>query len=424
MSIKRPALTRSLVFETVTWLGILVFLAWSVRLAFLEGYLYELPKNFDGDFTRTAELGSPEWFTGAGLFYGPIFVLEYRYIFAPQILFPVDFARLDYVLFGLAFVCVWLALFGAHRPKLALLALAAWLGHHMSVEAFANTAHLEVVELALISVALLLAVRGASTAAGVSLGLAIATKTLPGMFVPYLAITRQWRMLAGALISAAVLFFVVCWVQGVSPIDGMYSLIYQRGNLTKLEFSEYEYTPRAEIARMLAGDGGTPTPEQARLAIAIHWVLGISTAAFAAWVLSRARTSPPRFGLIFGLVGAVMLVIAPSAHAPYYVFLLPAWTAILAGLVGRPTGRGTLALWSALVIGYVFTGFDQPFFLSQRLFGFGIVVPQHWLAWHLPTVGLALTIAALSALLLAPESEAKPATEIAYPSRAVSESLA
>src|SRR5207302_10974507 len=102
-----------------------------------------------------------------------------------------------------------------------------------------------------------------------------------------------------------------------------------------------------------------------------------------------------RYGLLFGLHAVVMLVVAPSAHAPYYIFLLPAWTAILAALVGRPLSLRASGLWLALGLGYMFTGFDQPFFLSQRLFGFGIVVPQHWLAWHLPSLGLALTMIAL-----------------------------
>ena len=52
---------------------------------------------------------------------------------------------------------------------------------------------------------------------------------------------------------------------------------------------------------------------------------------------------------------------------------------------------------------YYLTGFDQPFFLVQRLFGFGIVVPEHWLAWHLPTLGLLLTLITLTVLLLSHE---------------------
>jgi hypothetical protein len=103
---------------------------------------------------------------------------------------------------------------------------------------------------------------------------------------------------------------------------------------------------------------------------------------------------------MFGLVAVVMLVMAPSAHAPYYVFLLLAWTAILAALLVNPLSIRIAGCWLALILGYTFTGFDQPFFLAQRLFGFGIAVPEHWLAWHLPALGLVLTLAALAVLLL------------------------
>ncbi len=383
-----------------SWLIPIVFLAWAGRLVFLEGYVYEIPGDFVGDFTRTAMLGAPTWWTGAGLFYGPIFVLEFKFLVEPRIMSNADFARLDFVLFGVAFVCVWLALVGAHRPRLAMFVLAAWLANHMSVEAFANTAHLEILELALIAAGLLLVVRGYAFAAGGALGLAIATKVLPGVFLPYLALTRRWKLLVGAVICAAVPFLAVCWLQGISPVEGLYALVYQGGNLTKLEYSEYEYTPRAEIARMLAGEAGTLSAEQAQLAISLHWLIAIATALFAAWVLHRSPIGESTYGLMFGVVAVVMLVAAPSAHASYYVFLLPAWTAILADLLRRPFSRGASGLWAALIVAYTFTGFDQPFFLSQRLLGFGVVVPQHWLAWHLPSLGLLLTLTLLAALLL------------------------
>jgi hypothetical protein len=182
--------------------------------------------------------------------------------------------------------------------------------------------------------------------------------------------------------------------------------VYQGGNLTKLEFTEYEYTPRAEIARVLAGDGGTLTPEQGQIAIAVHSALGLATALFAGWVLLKSRSKAPRYGLLFGLIGAVMLVAAPSAHAAYYVFLLPGWSAIVAELVGRPRSAATFGMWLATVLAYVLTGFDQPFFLLERYLGFGIIVPQHWLAWHLPSLGLLLTVCSLSLLLLRSGREA------------------
>jgi hypothetical protein len=90
--------------------------------------------------------------------------------------------------------------------------------------------------------------------------------------------------------------------------------------------------------------------------------------------------------------------------------LLPGLTAILATLVQRPATRLTHALWPGLIGAYTLTGFDQPFFLSQRLFGVGIVVPQHWLAWHLPTLGLLLTLACLTLLLLRDQAAVVGAT--------------
>jgi hypothetical protein len=390
------------ILSVLGWLVAIAFLAWAVRLVALEGYLYELPGNFVGDFTLTAELAATTWFTGSGIFYGPLFILEYRYLFAPGIMSPGDFARLDFVLFGIAFASVWLALVGPRRPALAVFVLAAWLAHHMSVEAFALTAHLEVLELALIAIALLLAMRGHALAAGASLGLAAATKVLPGLFLPYLAITRKWRLFASAAVTAAIPFVAACWVQGVSLWDGAFSLVYQSGNLTKMEYSEFEYTPRAEIARALAGEGGTVTPDQARLAIGLHFVIALVTFAAVAWFLARTRIPRSRYGLFFGLICAVMLIVSPSAHASYYIFLLPGWTAILATALQMPFGGRTLGVWTTLTVAYVFTGFDQVFFAMQRLIGFGIVVPQHWLAWHLPTIGLLLTLSLLVTLLRRP----------------------
>lgn len=386
----------------LSWAIPLAFLAWALRLAILEGYVFASRTDFLGsDFTRTAALGSPEWWTGSGIFYGPIFVLEYRFLLHPGgIATNAEFAILDFLLFILAFAAAWLALFGTTKPRLALLILGAWFAHHAAVEAFSNTAHLEVLELALICSALLLVVRDRSVASGGMLGLAIATKTLPAMFLPYLLIARKWRLLVAAIAAAGFVFLAVCWLQQITPWDGAYALIYQGGNLSKLEFTEYEYSPRADVARILAGTAGMLTPEQGRIAIGVHVVLAVLAVIGAALVVARAAPSKRAYGLLFGLVGTVMLVVSPSAHIQYYIFLLPAWTAMLAVLLSQPLTRFSGALWVALVAGYVFTGFDQPFFALQRVLGVGLVVPQHWLTWHLPTLALFVTYGAVCAMLL------------------------
>ena len=394
-----PRGLASVTVGLLSWLIPIAFLAWALRLAILEGYVYEVPGNFPGDFSWTTSLGLQELLR-RGMFYGPIFVLEWRYLADPELLSHADFARLDYGLFLASFACTWLALFGTVRPRLAIFVLAAWLAHHASVEAFSNTAHPEILEFALICASLLVAVRGRRRAAGGLLGLAMSTKTLPGLFLPYLALRRQWSMLLAAAVMAGVVFFVVCWIQGITPVAGLVDLVYQNGNLTKLSFTEYEYSPRADFARIVAGSASELSADQAALVVGLHVGLSVMVLALVGWIVLKADPSKRHEGLFFGLVAAAMLIVSPSVHLAYYIFLLPAWTAILAEVLRRPISPGTAGLWGGLVAGYVFTGFDQPFFLMQRVAGFGLIVPQNWLAWHLPAIALLVTLVTLGLTLL------------------------
>jgi hypothetical protein len=183
-----------------------------------------------------------------------------------------------------------------------------------------------------------------------------------------------------------------------------------------MEYTEYEYSPRADVARALAGPDGVVTPDQARLAIGAHFAISLASVVLAGWAVVRTTLGPRTYGLFFGLVAVVMLIVSPSAHVHYYIFLVLAWTAMLAELLRRPGGAGTAVGWVALLVSYVFTGFDQPFFLSERLFGVGLIVPENWLTWHLPTLALFTTGIALGALLVT----AVPA--VAEPSRSRSAS--
>jgi hypothetical protein len=395
--------------DSLGWVVSLGFLVWAARLLVLEGYVYAAPGGFlNGDFPRTATLGSPEFWNGQGIFYGPIFVLEYLFLLAPHRVSFEDFSLLNFVLYGIAFAATWLALVGPRYPRLAAVALGAWLAHHSTLEAFAYTSHLEVLELTCLALALWFARTRHDGAAGSLVGLAVAAKTLPALYLAYLLIGRRWRMALFACAIAGALLLVVCWLQGITPWDGALSLVYQGGNLTKMEYTEYEYSVRADFARIFDAGSGVLTPDQARLAIGLHFAVGALCVIAAGWVVYRVGLWPHTFGLIFGLIAAVMLVASPSAHVHYYIFLMLAWTALLAELVQRPTTPLTVGLWAALLASYVFTGFDQPFFVAQRLFGVGLVVPQHWLPWHLPTLALLLTAFSVAVALL---TQAQPLAE-------------
>src|SRR5262249_8061715 len=162
-----------------------------------------------------------------GLFYGPIFVLEWKFVLYPGYLSIVDMAHIDLALFAVSFVCTLAAVFDRIRRRLFVLLLAAWLANHVTITLFAAVQHLGVLELTALSLTLVLLQRERLGAAGASLGLAVATKTLPVIFLPYLAILRQWRALAFASAVAGALLLVACVVQGVTPWDGVVMLLNQ-----------------------------------------------------------------------------------------------------------------------------------------------------------------------------------------------------
>ncbi len=379
-----------------SWLILLAFLLWALRLEVLEGYLYPLGSGFLGDFKSALELVGWE---GRGLFYGPIFVFESVGLAARGYVDVVDFARLDYLLFGVAFLCSWRALVSTWQPRLFVLVLAGWLASHVSVALFASAQHLEALELALLAATTLLTVRGRTGWAGVTLGLAIASKTLPIVFLPYLVILRRWRTLLVSIGLAAALLLAACAFQQVSVWDGLTQLVWQGPNLTKTKATAEEYSLRAYFIRVETGSGdAAPTPRQASIAFGLEALVTVAAAGFTALALWRSRPSGRGIPLAFGLVEATMLAVAPSSHIHYYVFLLPAWTAALVELASRPLDRTSTVAWAALVGSYVLVGFDLPFVVSSRLLGIGQPVLTHWL--DLNPYGLLLAFVAVGIPLL------------------------
>src|SRR5918911_1647519 len=95
----------------LSWAVPIALLVWSARVVVLEGYLLRAPGGFDGAFNKTVSGRATEFWDGTGLFYGPLFVLEYVWVIAPERLALPDFARLDFVLFGVSFLAAWWAVF-------------------------------------------------------------------------------------------------------------------------------------------------------------------------------------------------------------------------------------------------------------------------------------------------------------------------
>src|ERR1700694_1758718 len=139
---------RARALRTLMLLVVAGAIAWGVRVAILEGFVYEWPLHFKGDFYN-AMFGP--W-NGQGIYYGPVFVMERWLVdLSPRFFNDSFFAVLDVPLLVLAFIFATRA--ARLRWEAAALAAAGWACFHWVPYAFSVAANPEMVELALLCAA-------------------------------------------------------------------------------------------------------------------------------------------------------------------------------------------------------------------------------------------------------------------------------
>jgi hypothetical protein len=343
----------------------------------LEGFVYAQPRGFYGDF---ADIGAQpaEWFQG-GLYYGPLFMLEYGHLHGAVL---TAIAYLNGVLFaGALLAAVWLALAGRRNPLLAVFIVAIWLADQAAAVAFSTNEHLEFVELLGLSAAAWFAVSSSAPGVGLSIGLAAAAKTIPGIFVPYLALLRQWRSILWAIGGYGILFAAACIKNGVSPVEGAVSLVIQKSNMGNISYCDcpeksslYIQSMRAAVARLMPGHD---------TAIMLTWIAAsLAIAGTAAYVLTRQPLERADYPLAFGIIGCAMLLITPLAHHHYFILLLPAFTALLL------SAGSDWRLWAGFTAAYVLNAFPRPLLSAAALFR--LPLEQNYETLSLRVVGIAL----------------------------------
>jgi alpha-1,2-mannosyltransferase len=168
---------------------------------------------------------------------------------------------------------------------------------------------------------------------GVLLGVATAVKLTPGLFLVHLAATRQWRVLANALLTLAV-----CWGTAALVLPGATADFFFRGVM-------FDTTRVGDAAKSINQSLhglvlrlGLPAP-------GVWWVL--LSAAVISYGLARARRAHAagdrRAEAV--LVGLVILLVSPISWLHHAVWVVP-MTAVLV-TSGR---RAFLALGAAFAL--------------------------------------------------------------------------
>lgn len=164
-------------------------------VAFGVGWVaYPIREGHTGDFLLALSHRPGSRWDGEGIGYGPLFTLFdlcVRSLSTPavsRLMFAVNHVLMAASLFGLLRL-----LLPAARPHRAFsLAIFAWVNFYPNFQLIRQN-NVEIFEMALLTLMMTLLGRQRERAAGVALGLAIATKLAPIVLVPYLIWRRRWR---------------------------------------------------------------------------------------------------------------------------------------------------------------------------------------------------------------------------------------
>ena len=319
------------------------------------------------DFPTSQVLGSE----GALWNYGPMFhFLTLPLLLVPQWdQVPSAWAIANLGALTISFLLVW-RLRGpsaAGSPAAIVATAGLWLLFQPLVNCFAQ-GNIEIVEVALVLLALVCLQRGREGAAGGMMAVASCLKLLPVGFLGWMILRRRWRAVAAGaavmVLVAALTATTLGWGRSLTRRSSL-SII---GDAPVAGFHELSITS-VFMHRASRLDLSTPTPRwfpldrrtAAARAGAISSVL--LAACYAGLLLHASRlrpreVMPEEIAILFLL----MLILPPWNHDYYYLFALVPLTLLLV----ESAGDRDLVTFALAIVGYLLMSPPIPFGIMTR----------------------------------------------------------
>jgi hypothetical protein len=380
----RRILSRDELPRTVALLLLAAVIAWGLRLTILEGFVYEWRRGFYGDFC--AAMYDRVWWDGTGIMYGPVFVFERWLVNAWPHLFTIYFFALANIpAIGLAFV---LAAAAARAGRTAaVVTLAAWLCFRGLYYAFSVSANPEILELLFLTLAWLAASRARPTVAWVATTLAMLTKVIPVIFAPLLILRASRRAIVAAIVTGLAVIGAAGIGQRLTPRQLVIAIMVpgqNKGGGTTLQAEHIYPSPstytivglNSALARAANLTDHDPSLARVQAAANVVTLLVYLSSVLVAVRLLRGRHALPeltRVALSYGLFFALMPLMTFHTHPHTFVFLLPAWTAIVATLADDGQRRRTTVFGILFLLIYVLAGVPAVVVPLDRLLGTRLV---------------------------------------------------
>jgi len=334
-------------------------LAESLAMFVFAWVVYPIRQGFSGDFlVALSHRDGPSSWDGEGIGYGPVFAVYDLLLrsLSDAAASWLAFA-LNHALLALSFIVLVRVFVPAPRTRRQwILAGFVWVNFFPLATAIKQN-NVEITELFFIAVFLYALARGRSWVAGGALGLAIATKIVPVVLVPYLVWRRRWRVVLAALAVVAVSLTAVGGLKGMTPVAAAQAWVGS---------TEADPNPAHLSNQALSGLVHRAVDGDAPLGRRIAWALALLLIAIAGASFVRGDGWFPRPGspvverLEMTIVLVVSIVALPHALAHYYALVAFAFFVPLASGAPRRIFVGAYLLLGLLVPLRAFDALTAP----------------------------------------------------------------
>lgn len=261
-----------------------------------------------------------------------------------------------------------------------------------------SMAKIELLQLTLLSAAMLAFKRNAAKSAGALLALSGMLKPLPLILILYPLWKRQWRLVQGWVLTVGLLLAASCFLVGAQSVFAYFANLALPHGVNTIYW--YEDQSLMGVAVRLFHP---PQPQQyhlppdsvSRMAVAFGWGMRLAVLAGLGFLLKPRRTDgEDRWVGEWSISFIGMLLLSPFSRDYYAVFLLPAYLFLAQALLEERAFRHPAA-WLGIA-SYLLVGQGFPLGIVSRLPSpiAGVDVFHMYLHYGIPIVGYLLLLAA------------------------------
>lgn len=348
-------------------------LAGESLLIFLYAWVYyPIADGHRGDFLAAlSHRDNPSGFwNGDGLGYGPVFALydlllrPMRDLPAMQLMFV-----LNHILLALTFVVLVREFLPRPRTRRELLiAVFLWVNFYPLAQLIRQN-NVEITELAFLAGFLAFLHRGRELTSGTFLGLAIGTKLVPIVLLPYMIWRRHFRLAAAALVTLAGLCVLVAVLKQHDVLSmlagwgsaGTKAWSNEWNNNQALSgffwrmFAEKDFSSEMALAYPKVRDSASAALATMGTSVIVALTIIVCFIGRSG-LFPRGNLSVEQVEIQIVMLGA--LFVLPHSHTHYFGLIIPVYIIALAHL--HRSTRASLQTGSLLFGGYLCLGFLMP----------------------------------------------------------------